>query len=241
MAEYYGDICGLLQDERELTQRTPHTAADLLAQALPFMSFVTVIDDPISTEDEAKDDEEEEMHMSQSTGRLGTSMSKADLPYEAHYNNALGTVLEHTLGYQVSRPENPLTGKTDGVAKYTQRKTCALEVIMAVRTQPEHDEHASRFSNSVKSNYNKADLKGLVIIGSNKGTVLKRVKETTGKTEDQTSEPDGLEIIGVVVSPPHDTYEVQESQATGQIKRRSCCCCQPVEATHEEKLLYHEA
>lgn len=118
MAEYYGDILpAQLGYRSQLIEIHPSElcGSDLLARALPFMSFATVIDNPIPD----------------SSGRLQTSLSASDLPYEDHYNGALAKVLEK-LKYTVSTPQSPNKGKVDVVVTFG-KKTCAIEAIMATR------------------------------------------------------------------------------------------------------------
>ena len=67
--------------------------------------------------------------------------------------------------------------------------------------QGDHNEHAARFVNSRKSNYFNATLQGLITIGLDRETVRKRVKEISVQAEP-------LEVIGLVVSAAHDTYEM---------------------------------
>lgn len=118
MAEYYGDILSAQLGYRsQLIEIDPSKLCgyDLLARALPFMSFATVIDNPIPD----------------SSGKLQTSLSASDLPYEDHYNGALAKVLEK-LKYTVSTPQSPNQGKVDVVVTF-RKKTCAIEAIMATR------------------------------------------------------------------------------------------------------------
>jgi len=129
MAEYYGDVyVSDLKYKREYTKKTPQTAADLIARALPFMSFATVIDNPLPNQEGEGSDEP----LSQSTAKLKSPMSSDALPYEDDYNDALAAALGN-LGYTVSRPKDPTTGKTDVVVTYGGSKTCALESLMATR------------------------------------------------------------------------------------------------------------
>ena len=129
MAEYYSDIFSSeLGYQRECTKKTPHSAADLVARAIPFMSFAAVIDNPLP--DEAG--EGSNAPLSQSTTNLKTPLSKDALPFEDHYNDGLAAALIK-LGYAVSRPLNQTSGKVDVVVTYHGSKTCALENIMATR------------------------------------------------------------------------------------------------------------
>ena len=125
MAEYYGDIFAQEGYGREWTKKNPESAADLVARALPFMSFAKVVDNPIPSNESSEP-------MSQSTTTLKSPLSKNGLPYEDNYNDALAQVLD-SIGYTVSRPINPATGKADVVVTYDGSKTCTLEGIMASR------------------------------------------------------------------------------------------------------------
>jgi len=130
MAEYYCDIFTHLGYEREWTKKTPQSAADLMARALPFMSFATVVDNPLPMV-------ESDVHLSQSTTELKSPLSKNELPFEDDYSKALAAILGE-VGYAVSTPFNNLTGKADVVVTYDGSRTCALEAIMATRSLVSH-------------------------------------------------------------------------------------------------------
>ena len=118
MAEYYGDVLPPQLGYRSHLNETDLDKIfgyDLLARALPFMSFATVIDNPIPD----------------TNGNLQTSSSASDLPYEDHYNAALVKVFQK-LKYTVSTPQSPNKGKVDVVVTF-RNKTCAIETIMATR------------------------------------------------------------------------------------------------------------
>ena len=118
MAEYYGDVFpSVLGYEGKLVKTNPTSGADLLARAIPFVTFSLVIDNAIPD----------------SQGELGTSLSADTLPYEDHYNAALTTVFQKN--YTVSTPLNPTTGKTDVVVHLDRASTCGIETIMATRSQ----------------------------------------------------------------------------------------------------------
>lgn len=130
MAEYYGEIFSSeLGYQRECTKKIPHSAADLMARALPFMSFATVIDNALPD----KEGEGSKAPLSQTTTKLKSPLSNDALPFEDHFNDALAAVLSK-LGYTVSRPLNQTIGKTDVVVTYDGSKTCALEAIIATRS-----------------------------------------------------------------------------------------------------------
>ena len=117
MAEYYGDILpGEIGCERHLTGGDPRSGADMVVRALPFMSFATVIDNPIPRKD----------------GKLNTPLSQSSdkLPFEDDYNDAFAKILRDELHYTVSTPKGTTRGKTDFVVTYADNKTCALESIM---------------------------------------------------------------------------------------------------------------
>ena len=101
-----------------MTKVQPSSGADLLARALPFMSFATAIDNPIPD----------------SNGRLQSPMSAVFLPCEENYNGAMAKVLQQ-LNYTVSTPYNQSTGKVDLVVTLGSKKTCAIETILATHGQ----------------------------------------------------------------------------------------------------------
>ena len=121
MAEYYNFILpSRVNDKREMKKcmKIPSSATDLLAQVLPYMTFVTVIDNPIPKKD----------------GGLSSPLSSEGLPYQDDYNDANAEILSSTLNYSVSKPKNPVTGKTDVVVTYDDDDSrCAIESIMAWR------------------------------------------------------------------------------------------------------------
>lgn len=125
MAQYYNDSFGMVGYQRDLIQYMPNSGSDLLARALPFMTFITVVDNLIIHE-----------------GKLKTSMSPHMLPYEDHYNDALAKVFED-LGFTVSRPLNA-EGKVELIVCFEDEnsieKTCAFETIMAHRTLVRHSQ-----------------------------------------------------------------------------------------------------
>ena len=127
MAEYYNNIFSSepFYCTQKLLSQCPSTAADLVARALPYMSFSTVVDNPLPVKE--GDDKE----LSQ-TEKLKTPLSKSALPFEDNYNQALAQMLSN-LSYTVSTPFDPHHGKTDVVVAYDKQKTCGLECIMATR------------------------------------------------------------------------------------------------------------
>ena len=121
MAQYYHDILPpSLGYERELTGGDPTSGADMVVRALPFMSFATVIDNPIPKKGESDQ------------GELNTPLSQSNdmLPFEDDYNAAFAKVL-CDLCYSVSTPNSTKRGKADVVVTFGGDKTCALEQIMA--------------------------------------------------------------------------------------------------------------
>jgi hypothetical protein len=122
MAEYYNSIPpSRVNYKREMKEgmKMPSSAADLLARVLPYMTLITVIDNPIPKID----------------GGLNSPLSLEGLPYEDDYNDAFAEILSSTLNYTVSKPKNPVTGKTDVVVTYDNDSRCAIESIMAWRTK----------------------------------------------------------------------------------------------------------
>jgi len=118
MAEYYSDVLSSYKRRLVESKKKPSSAADLLARVLPYMTFTTVVDNPIPTRE----------------GGLTNPLSREGLPYEDDYNDAIALILEKDLKYIVSRPKNPNTGKTDVVVTYDDNCTCAIESIMAWQT-----------------------------------------------------------------------------------------------------------
>ena len=117
MAEFYNDAFALDYGFELIPQkRCPSSAADLLACVVPFLSFATVVDNPIPD----------------SEGKLQSSLSCEEMPYEDNYNNAISSVLSNALKYTVANPLGVL-GKTDVVVTLDNNKTCAIESIMASR------------------------------------------------------------------------------------------------------------
>ena len=119
MAEYYGDLFPKeLGYQRQLIETDPKSGADMVARALPFMSFATIVDNLIPA-----------------NGReLKTSLSADHLPYEDHYNSAMAQVLKD-MKYTVSTPLNPITGKVDVLVTLGGDNICAIETILATRGQ----------------------------------------------------------------------------------------------------------
>ena len=68
-----------------------------------------------------------------------------------------------------------------------------------------HKEHAQRFLDPSKTNYADSHHKALLIIGSKKGQVKERVNAVAEFTKDEKDAP---EIVGVVVSLTHDSYQM---------------------------------
>ena len=69
-----------------------------------------------------------------------------------------------------------------------------------------HNEYAQRFSNESKPNYARADMKTLLTIGSDTSTVKSRVEEVNHVS--------GVEVVGLVVSQAHDSYQMFVRKAT---------------------------
>jgi hypothetical protein len=197
------------------------SCADLLARALPCLSFLSVIQVPTIV-----------------NGEASTPMSEDLLPFEDNYNNALVKALEE-LGYTVSQPQGPTDGKPDLYLRYNSTNTMAIEAIMTTRPQvgsalcgcdvvdgpacglirflfaplpqEDHTEHRDRFNverqekkkdGSAKqqlANYSEATRECLLTIGASRKLVLQRVKNTKAN---------GVEVIGLVVSPAHDCYDM---------------------------------
>ena len=220
MVEYYSDLLpteGKLKRKFIEKMRVPCSGADFLARVLPYMTFSAVVDPPIPSR----------------VGTLKTPLSSDNLPYEDDYNDAMADAFKTTLNFSVSRPKNPTSGKTDVVVTFDGNKTCAIESIMAKQTlvgrrfafglqsihfhsphvlpllgmnnQTSHVEHATRFLNPTKSNYHDGFFKVLLTIGSNTKMVRERVQQTA---DGMRGKPNPPEIVGVVVSLLHDSYEM---------------------------------
>lgn len=192
MAQYYADqLVKWKNGKRKLMEekKKPKSAADLLARVLPYMTFTTVVSNPILRE-----------------GNMYSSLSKNGLPYEDDYNEAIAAILSNDLKYMVATPRDEELGKTDIVVTYGDESTCSIETIMASRdkasfvltislnlrsifihnfSQPPFSflrnskisclEHAERFLNPRKLNYFKSQQKALLIIGGDVATVKGRV------------------------------------------------------------------
>ena len=213
-----------VRHQREVFEFIPKSGTDLLARALPYMAFTTVVNNVIIEK-----------------GTLKTPLSSHELPYEDHYNDAFATVFS-TMGYTVTRPLNT-EGKVDLIVAFVDensQKTCAIESIMAHRDtntlvrlsqheivfylltlfvfsrpfffilgrQANHNEHARRFSNGGTPKYSSANFKLLITIGSDKDLVGNHV---TGIVH-----VEGLEIVGLVVSQAHDSYQMFVRQSGDQ-------------------------
>lgn len=111
MAEYYSDILpSNVNYKREMKEsiKMPSSAADLLARVLPYMTFITVIDNPILT--------------------------REVVPCEDHYSYTIAKILRTFLNYTVTTPKNPMTGRMEVVVTYDDNSRCAIESIMAWQT-----------------------------------------------------------------------------------------------------------
>ena len=121
MAQYYG-YRDVLRGKGynavlDTVKYIPTSGADLLARAVPFMSFSMVVDPPTRG----------------GGGEIKTPLSAAGLPYENHYNGALWRLFDE-FGYHVSQPEGT-PGKSDLVVSFNQNQcTFAIETIMAYRS-----------------------------------------------------------------------------------------------------------
>jgi hypothetical protein len=184
MAQYYIDSYTSkmhMQSQLIAGMDAPSSCADLLARALPFMSFVDVVSSPTKVEN------------------INQSPLSADgLPFEDHYNDAIVSTLQQ-LKFDVCKPLSEKFGKVDVYVTLKTDVTFGIEPIMATRTPKDHKEHVDRFDPANgKSNYSNATHKCLVTIGQSSKTVLKRVNETAAEH--------GVDIIGLVVSQAHDSY-----------------------------------
>ena len=101
MAECYNNVFSAepFFCTRKLLSQFPSTAADLVARALPHMSFSTVVDNPLPVK------EGDGKELSQ-TEKLKTPLSKSALPFEDNYNQALAQMLTN-LHCTVSTPFDP--------------------------------------------------------------------------------------------------------------------------------------
>jgi hypothetical protein len=123
MSKYYRDSLikkfGLTSRLRE-DRAVPASCADLLARALPYMSFLSVINPPALI-----------------NNQNASPLSQNLLPFEDNYNSALVTALKD-LGYTVAQLQGPAEGKPDLYLRYEQNsetKTMAIETIMTTRPQ----------------------------------------------------------------------------------------------------------
>ena len=57
------------------------------------------------------------------------------MPFEDHYNGAITKTLGSFRDFRVSTPLSPIAGKVDIFVALPNKKTCAIETIMAERTQ----------------------------------------------------------------------------------------------------------
>ncbi|CAB9498800.1 expressed unknown protein [Seminavis robusta] len=87
---------------------------------------------------------------------------------------------------------------------YNDGSTCAIESIMAAQDLKAHLEHAKRFSNPKKMNYNISQQQLLLVIGG----VRKQVKERVQYVAKTLGKKGILEIVGLCVSLNHDSYEM---------------------------------
>jgi hypothetical protein len=197
MAQYYIDSYTSkmhMQSQLIAGMDAPSSCADLLARALPFMSFVDVVSSPTKVEN------------------INQSPLSADgLPFEDHYNDAIVSTLQQ-LKFDVCKPLSEKFGKVDVYVTLKTDVTFGIEPIMATRTPKDHKEHVDRFDPANgKSNYSNATHKCLVTIGQSSKTVLKRVNETAAEH--------GVDIIGLVVSQAHDSYTMYVKFANDNIAK----------------------
>jgi hypothetical protein len=197
MAQYYIDSYTSkmhMQSQLIAGMDAPSSCADLLARALPFMSFVDVVSSPTKVEN------------------INQSPLSADgLPFEDHYNDAIVSTLQQ-LKFDVCKPLSEKFGKVDVYVTLKTDVTFGIEPIMATRTPKDHKEHVDRFDPANgKSNYSNATHKCLVTIGQSSKTVLKRVNETAAEH--------GVDIIGLVVSQAHDSYTMYVKSANDNIAK----------------------
>jgi hypothetical protein len=195
MAQYYIDSYTSkmhMQSQLMAGMDAPTSCADLLARALPFMSFVDVVDAPTSVD-----------------GVNQSPLSADGLPFEDHYNDAIAAKLG-LLNFTVSKPLGGSRGKTDIYVTLETKVTFAIELIMAKGNGPqEHKKHLERFNKSGQTNYSKAVHKCLVTIGQSSDTVHQRVNETAAEH--------GVDIIGLVVSQAHDSYTMYVKSADDNV------------------------
>jgi hypothetical protein len=144
LASYYQSTlarCRYLRYRLRDGMETPASCADLLARALPHMSFRRVVAAPVPDRD-----------------RPLQPLSSKHLPYENNYAGALVNTLKE-LGYITVEPQNPSLGKVDVYVRAGE-KSYAIEIIMSTRPQSgdtqSHDEHRQRFDDPKKIHYSKA-------------------------------------------------------------------------------------
>jgi hypothetical protein len=196
MAQYYRDTFSSelnFQSQLIADMDAPTSCADLLARALPFMSFINVVDSPTTRD-----------------GDKQSPLSADLLPPEDHYNDAVADALKQ-LKFNVSKPLELAAGKVDVYVTLDNGVTFAIEPIMATRSPELHAQHVNRFRNPAKkTNYSQATHKCVVTIGLRSEGVtdpFERVKNTAANH--------GVDIIGLVVSQAHDSYTMYIKSASG--------------------------
>lgn len=111
---------------RQYTYPVPQSVSDLIARALPLMNFAAVVQPPIPKF-------QGELPSSQSGEAPHSPISADKLPFEDDYNGAIASALRKQ-DFQVTTPQNPVTGKADVVVTYGGSKTAVVESIVATRT-----------------------------------------------------------------------------------------------------------
>lgn len=127
MAGYYNKV---FEDSnkfvRQYTNPEPQSVSDLVARALPLMSFASVVQTPFLRV-------QGDLPASQSGAVPHHAISLDELPFEDDYNDALANALRKQE-FQVTTPNNPVSGKADVVVTYGGSKTAVVESIVVTRT-----------------------------------------------------------------------------------------------------------
>ena len=171
MASYYRHV---LKQERALqvafTEDKPQHSADLLLRALPYLLFSKVV----------------------SFAGDRPELAKDGLPVEAHYNQAIISVLTE-IGYKALSPQSSKQGhgKPDLVVNISE------ETFVMEGAKIGIDRHLERFKKL--ENYKNAKHKGLYIIGNDNVKMEKTVREAEGGE---------VQIIGLVPNIAHTAYTV---------------------------------
>ncbi|CAJ1413092.1 unnamed protein product [Effrenium voratum] len=158
IAFYYRQV---LEQERALRvdfhegYEQPHSSADLLMRAIPYLPFSKVVSFEAETSELAKD----------------------SLPHETQYNQAFHSVLR-TMRYQTFAPQS----SKEGEGKPDLRVHIGEESFAIEGMKQNIEEHLRRFN--IMVNYKNAKHQGLYIIGNDSDKMLETLKNTeAGKVQ----------------------------------------------------------